>query len=66
MRLSTETVRRFIADERGLETVEYAIIAGLIVAGAIATIATIGGYVASRFQALENALKPAAPPAPPG
>jgi len=61
MRLSTETVRRFITDERGLETVEYAIIAGLIVAGAIASIGAIGLYVRARFEQLEATLAPGTP-----
>ena len=49
-------VKKFVKDERGLETVEYAIIAGLIVVGSIVTIAAIGGYVLTKFQALESAL----------
>ena len=50
-------VKRFIKDERGLETVEYAIIAGLIVVGTIATIATIGGWVQVKFGELLTALQ---------
>jgi len=53
-----EIVKRFVKDERGLETVEYAIIAGLIVVGTIATIATIGTWVSAKFTALEGALNP--------
>ena len=48
--------RKFVTDEQGLETVEYAVIAGLIVVGAIATISAIGFWVATRFQQLETAL----------
>lgn len=55
-----EIAKRFVKDERGLETVEYAIIAGLIVVGTIATIATIGVWVKAKFDALEGALNPAA------
>ena len=33
-----ELVKRFIRDEQGLETVEYAIILGLIVVGTIALV----------------------------
>ncbi len=57
-----ETIKRFITDERGLETVEYAIIAGLIVVGVIATVVSIGGWVATQFTALDTAL--AGPVAP--
>ena len=51
-----ELMKRFIKDEKGLETVEYAIIAGLIVVGVIATVTTIGGYVKVKFEALASAL----------
>ena len=42
--------RKFVADERGLETVEYAIITGLIVAGTIGIIGGIGIWVQDTFQ----------------
>ena len=51
-----KTLKRFVQDERGLETVEYAIIAGLIVVGTIATIIAIGTWVGTKFDALNNAL----------
>jgi len=51
-----EILKRFAKDERGLETVEYAIIAGLIVVGTIATIASIGGWVLTKFEALDTTL----------
>jgi Flp pilus assembly pilin Flp len=52
-----KVMKRFFKDEKGLETVEYAIIAGLIVVGVIVTIGTIGGYVKARFDALATALQ---------
>ena len=52
------TVKRFISDERGLETIEYAIIAGLIVAGTVTTIGAIGVWVSGKFTTLESALSP--------
>ena len=52
-------VKKFIADEQGLETVEYAIITGLIVAGVIVTIGLIGAYVKTQFELLETNLNPA-------
>ena len=55
-------MKRFIKDEKGLETVEYAIIAGLIVVGVIMTVTTIGGYVKDRFDALSDALATAPTP----
>jgi pilus assembly protein Flp/PilA len=48
--------KKFINDERGLETVEYAIIAGLIVVGTITTIIAIGTWVQGKFDALNSAL----------
>jgi Flp pilus assembly pilin Flp len=43
-------LKRFVKDERGLETVEYAIILGLIVAATIGLIVTLGGWVRNQFQ----------------
>ena len=48
--------KSFIADERGLETVEYAIIAGMIVAGLIAVVVAIGTWVKGQFTALKTDL----------
>ena len=42
--------RTFMSDEAGLETVEYAIILGLIVAGTIGLIVGIGDWVNDAFQ----------------
>ncbi len=55
-------VKRFVADESGLETVEYAIITGLIVAGTITVIAAIGAWVLGVFTDLEADLNPPAGP----
>jgi Flp pilus assembly pilin Flp len=46
----------FLADDRGLETVEYAIIAGLIVVVVLAVIASIGSKVNNIFQTLSNGI----------
>ena len=48
--------KKLFNEERGLETVEYAIIAGLIVVGVIATVAAIGTWVNTRFGELLAAL----------
>ena len=45
-----EMLKRFIKDERGLETVEYAIILGLIVAGTILLVTQIGNWVKNSFN----------------
>jgi Flp pilus assembly pilin Flp len=52
-----EWLKRLVRDDKGLETVEYAIIAGLIVVGTIGLIASIGGWVNTKFTALDNGLQ---------
>jgi len=49
-------VKRFLLAEEGLETVEYAIIAGIIVIGVIATVVSIGVWVSGKFTALNAGL----------
>jgi len=49
-------VRKFISDEAGLESVEYAIIAGLLVVAAISTIASLAVVLNARFEALRAAM----------
>lgn len=49
-------LKRFVVDESGLETVEYAIITGLIVAGAAVTIGAIGTWVKLQFDNLKTEL----------
>lgn len=56
MRHLRELANKFRKDEKGLETVEYAIIAGLIVVGTIGLLASIGGWVYSKFNALDQGL----------
>jgi Flp pilus assembly pilin Flp len=57
MRNLKELWNKFVTDDKGLETVEYAIIAGLIVVGTISIIASIGGWVNVKFTALDSGLK---------
>jgi pilus assembly protein Flp/PilA len=49
-------MKKFIADEQGLETVEYGIIVGLIVAGLVTVIAAIGAWVKTQFDDLKTDL----------
>ena len=53
-----ETLKRFIKDEQGLETVEWAVIAALIVAGLIAVIGGLGTNVLNAFTSLQTATTP--------
>lgn len=48
--------RRFARDERGLSMVEYSVLAGLIVVGAVTAIGTIGGQVQANLQSLADLL----------
>ena len=47
---------RFLKDEKGLTTVEYAIAGGLVGAGAIAAFAFVGDEVARVINAIGTAL----------
>jgi Flp pilus assembly pilin Flp len=49
-------VKRFLSEEAGLETVEYAIIVGLMVGGLIAIIAAIGVWVRAQFTDLQGSV----------
>jgi pilus assembly protein Flp/PilA len=50
-------VKRFIAEEKGLETVEYAIIAALITIAAILAITAVGTSVSAKFNLLNTKLQ---------
>ena len=47
------SLKDFAADDRGLETVEYAIIAGLIVSGVVVLAIAIGVWVKAQYNALK-------------
>ena len=51
-----QTLKRFLSDDQGLETVEYAIISGLIVAGLITVVVAIGTWVKGKFSDLKTDL----------
>ncbi len=46
--------KRFWHDEEGLETVEYAIITGLIVAATITAIGLLGAWVTTQFESVNT------------
>ena len=48
--------KKFWRDERGLETVEYAIITGLIVAATITAIGILGAWVTGQFTTVNTAI----------
>ena len=52
----TKLMNRFLSDERGLETIEYAIVAGLIVVGVISAVTAIGVWVAGKWSSFKTTL----------
>lgn len=50
------TLKKLWKDERGLETIEYAVIAALIVIGLITTMQSIGGKIHNMFTAIDEQL----------
>jgi len=51
-----QLLKKLIADERGGEVLEYALIAGLIVVAAIAVITTVGQKVLAKWNAVDSGL----------
>jgi Flp pilus assembly pilin Flp len=49
-------LKKLWSDERGLETVEYAIVAGLIVVGVITAITAIGVWVGNKWSTFRSSL----------
>lgn len=49
-------LKKLVADERGGEVLEYALVAGLIVVAAIAVITTVGNKVVARWNSLDGSL----------
>ena len=47
---------RLLADERGGEVLEYALVAGLLVVSAIAVIGSVGTKVLARWRSLDSSL----------
>jgi len=49
-------LKKFVSDDQGLETLEYAIMLGLIVGGSIAVIIALGVWVAGQFTQVQGEL----------
>jgi Flp pilus assembly pilin Flp len=56
MKAFAQTLGSLIRDDNGGEVLEYALIAGLIVIAAIATIASVGGKVLARWNSLNSSM----------
>jgi Flp pilus assembly pilin Flp len=50
------SLKSFVANEKGTETVEWGLMAGLIVGGLILTVAAIGTWVKGRFDQMKTDL----------
>jgi len=49
-------LKRFIKDERGLETIEYAVMTALIVAAVIGAITAVTAAIQGRFEDVEDTI----------
>jgi Flp pilus assembly pilin Flp len=56
MRYLNDIARRLLRDERGGEVLEYALVAGLIVIGAIAVIGSVGTKVLARWNSIDSSM----------
>ncbi len=56
MRKELKKIWDLIKDENGLETVEYAILLGLIVVASIALVVWLGGWVRSQFTSVQTTI----------
>ena len=46
-------LKRFVKDEQGLETVEYAVMTALVVAAMVAAITALSGAITGQFAATQ-------------
>jgi len=58
MKLLISGIRKFWTDDEGLETVEYAIAAGMITAAVVTAIGLLGGKIVAVINALAGHLNP--------
>ena len=56
MKTVNNIISRFVDEDKGLETVEYAVIAALITGAAIVAITALGTQVAAKFNTLVTEL----------
>ena len=59
MRQVIATLRKLVADEQGTETLEWGLVCGLIVVGAIAAITVIGPKVQKMWNDVSKEIPPA-------
>ena len=49
-------LRRFTSDQKGLETIEYAVMTALIVAALVTAITALSGAVSTRFGKVQTSV----------
>ena len=54
--MNRNLLKSFFSDEKGTETVEWGLMAGLIVGGLIAVVFAIGAWVKNSFEELQTDL----------
>ena len=50
-------LKRFVKDDQGLETVEYAVMTALVVAAMVAAITALSGAITARFGATQTVIE---------
>ena len=50
-------LKRFVKDDQGLETVEYAVMTALVVAAMVAAITALSGAITARFGATQSVIE---------
>ena len=50
----TKVIKRFVSDDRGLETVEYAVMTALIVGALVTAIGLLTGAISGRFDSVRG------------
>ena len=61
MRRLSGNLRRFFEDERGLEVVEYAVIMGLVVVATLVALGTLGVWVSSQYEKVNEEVNAGSP-----
>ena len=57
MQKITSATKRFIADEEGLTTVEYAVAGALVIGAIVLAFTNLGGAVAARIDAIRGVIE---------
>ena len=55
-RMLKDLVAKFVRDERGMETVEYAVMTALIVAALVTAITALSGAISGRFGDVQGVI----------